>query len=281
MTQSKQSHPDADVYPEATGPAKNLVLAHADEQPLKLYGSWFCPFVQRVWTVLEEKKIPYQYIEVNPYEKPESLMRLNPRGLVPTLQYQGKPLYESTVIGEFLEDAYPDHTPHLVPEDPYNRARIRIWTDFVTSRIIPSWHRFLQFQHKDGQSEQEAMEGLKKVRDAWLGHIREFTQEMDVKGPFFAGPDLGWIDIVVAPWMLRSWVFDYYKGGSGIPEEGQEGDDQVWKRYRKYNTAIHERRSIQETTSEREHYLPIYQRYADDIAQSEMAKATREGRGVP
>jgi len=33
--------------------------------------------------------------------------------------------------------------------------------------------------------------------------------------------------------------------------------------------------------SEREHYLPIYQRYADDKAQSELAKATRKGKGVP
>ncbi len=41
--------------------------------------------VQRVWTVLEEKNIPYQYIEVNPYHKPDSLLKSNPRGLVLTL----------------------------------------------------------------------------------------------------------------------------------------------------------------------------------------------------
>jgi glutathione S-transferase len=33
--------------------------------------------------------------------------------------------------------------------------------------------------------------------------------------------------------------------------------------------------------SEREHYVPIYERYAQDKAQSEMAKATREGRPPP
>lgn len=57
------SHPDANLHPEATGPAKAIVDAHGAEQPLKLYSGWFCPFVQRAWTVLEEKKIPYQYIE--------------------------------------------------------------------------------------------------------------------------------------------------------------------------------------------------------------------------
>lgn len=97
--------------------------------------------VQRVWTVLEEKGIAYQYVEVNPYDKPESLLKLNPRGLVPTLKYENKPLYESTVICEFLEDAYPDHGPKLLPSDPYSRAKLRIWTDFVTSRVIPSFHR--------------------------------------------------------------------------------------------------------------------------------------------
>jgi glutathione S-transferase len=33
--------------------------------------------------------------------------------------------------------------------------------------------------------------------------------------------------------------------------------------------------------SEREHYLPIYERYHQNTAQSELAKATRKGRGVP
>ncbi|KIK65007.1 hypothetical protein GYMLUDRAFT_220274 [Collybiopsis luxurians FD-317 M1] len=277
----KKSHPDADVYPEATGLAKTLVDAHSDDQPLKLYGSWFCPFVQRVWTALEEKHIPYQYIEVNPYEKPESLMKLNPRGLVPTLVYQEKPLYESNVIAEFLEDAFPEYAPRLLPNEPYNKARTRIWMDFVTSRIIPSWHRFLQFQPKEGQSELEAGQALKKARDEYLGHIRNFTSEMDPSGPFFAGAEPSLIDFIIAPWLIRSWVFEDYKGGTGIPEEDQPGDDEVWKRYRRYFAAIQERKSIRETTSEKEHYLPIYQRYADDKAQSELAKATREGRGVP
>lgn len=62
-------------------------------------------------------------------------MDLNPRGLVPTLQYQGKPLYESTVLCEFLEEAYPDHTPKLLPDDPYIRARTRIWTDCEISYL--------------------------------------------------------------------------------------------------------------------------------------------------
>jgi len=133
---------------------------------------------------------------VNPYHKPDSLLKLNPRGLVPTLQYDNKPLYESTVICEFLEDAYPDHTPHLLPQDPYSRARTRIWTDFVTSRIIPSFHRFLQFQPMDDE------EGLEEKRREFVGYVREFVREMDEQGPFFMGAEPGLMDFVIAPWMV-------------------------------------------------------------------------------
>jgi len=76
MATVKPSHPDAELYPEATGLAAKLVQAHQKEEPLKLYSGWFCPFVQRVWTVLEEKKIPYQYIEgrlINHYVPPHSM----------------------------------------------------------------------------------------------------------------------------------------------------------------------------------------------------------------
>jgi len=78
------------------------------------------------------------------------------------------------------------------------------------------------------------------------------------------------------------WIFDHFKGGLGIPAEGEGGDDEkVWARWRKWVSAVEDRKSIRDTTSEKEHYLPIYKRYADNTAQSELAKATRQGRGVP
>jgi hypothetical protein len=39
------SHPDANLHPIATGPARALVDQHAAEQPLRLYAGWFCPYV--------------------------------------------------------------------------------------------------------------------------------------------------------------------------------------------------------------------------------------------
>ncbi|KAF2661517.1 glutathione transferase omega-1 [Lophiostoma macrostomum CBS 122681] len=270
-----KDHPDADLHPEATGLAAVTVKAHSAPNSLKLYSGWFCPFVQRVWITLEEKHIPYEYIEVNPYHKPASLLTLNPRGLVPTLQYVNKPLYESTVLVQFLEDAFPAHTPHILPQDAYDRARVRIWTDWVTSRFIPSFHRFLQYQGGDG---------LDAKRNEFLNYLKEFARELAPaeQGPYFLGKDFSLVDIQLAPWAVRLWVFDHFKGGLGVPEKGQGGEDEkVWERWRVWSGAVAERKSVRETLSEREHFLPIYQRYAEDRAQSDLARATREGKGVP
>lgn len=120
------------------------------------------------------------------------------------------------------------------------------------------------------------------MRGEFLGRLKEFAAEMDGEGPFFLGKEPSLIDFVVAPWVVRLWVFDHFKGGVGISDEGTGGEDEdVWARLRKWKAAVEERPSVRDTTSERERYLPIYQRYADDTAQSEMAKASRAGRGVP
>ncbi|KUJ08606.1 glutathione transferase omega-1 [Mollisia scopiformis] len=267
------NHPDSQLYPHATGAAAKMVSEHSSEQSLKLYSGWFCPFVQRVLLVLLEKSIPFQYIEVNPYLKPASLLSLNPRGLVPTLQYANKPLYESTVICEFLEEAYPSSSPKLLPQDPYERAYGRIWSDFVTSRIIPAFHRALQYQ-VTGEGNSEA--GFGEVKGEFVSKIREFTEAMSSSsGPFFFGEEISMVDLILAPWAVRLWVFEHFKGGLEL------GGEKWTERWGAWLKAVEERESVKATTSEREHYLPIYQRYADDTAQSELAKATRKGRGVP
>ncbi len=53
-------------------------------------------------------------------------LRLNPRGVVPTLIHNGKAVRESQVILEYLEDVFPE--PRLRPADPYRRAQMRLWT---------------------------------------------------------------------------------------------------------------------------------------------------------
>ena len=192
---------------------------------------------------------------------------------MPTLEYDNKPLYESNVVCEFLEDAYPDHGLRLLPKYPYDRARMRIWCDFVTSRLIPAFHRLLQSQ--------EGGNRLEELKGEYAGRVKEWVCEMDFDGPFFMGKEPTLVDFAFAPWATRLWVLRRFKGGDGIPMKSDDEDQPIWTRYWTWLHAIGQRESVRGTTSEREYYVPIYQRYAEDRAQSELAKATRAGRGVP
>jgi glutathione S-transferase len=124
-------------------------------------------------------------------------------------------------------------------------------------------------------SEPSIDEGLAKRREDFLEKLKQFTEEMDPSGPFFLGNELSLIDLIIAPWAVRLWVFDHFKGGLQLPKV-------EWvTRWEKWLNAVQERESVINTTSDKQHYLPIYERYANDTAQSELAKATREGKGVP
>jgi len=202
---------------------------------------------------------------------------------VPTLgapQKDGsqKPLIESNIISEYLDESFPDHAPRLFPADPYAKARMKIWVDHVTTRIIPAYHRFMQWTEGKPYS-------LEKARAELLTALKTWIKEADPEGPYFLGRDFSYADVCLAPWAVRMWVLDHFKpGGLGIPtaSDDDDGDEEaVWTRWRQWTAAIEARKSVRDTLSETEHYLPIYQKYAEDRAQSEMAKATREGRGVP
>ncbi|KAK5996938.1 Glutathione S-transferase omega-1 [Cladobotryum mycophilum] len=274
---------DTSLQSAPTGAAAQLAARHAEEHPLKLYSGWFCPFVQRSWITLEEKKIPYQYVEINPYKKEPEFLKLNPRGLVPTLAVpfdsvgkEQKPLFESTIICEYLDDAYSDETkygPRLLPTESYERARARLWIDHIGTRIIPAFYKFLQHTPEKDYT-------IEKAREELHGHIKTLVAAMDPEGPWFLGKDISLVDITLAPWAKRLFLLDHYKaGGLQIPEQG--GEDGVWTRWAAWTKAVHERQSVKDTWSDEEQYIGAYKRYADDTTNSLVGQATRQGSRLP
>ncbi|KAK3362602.1 glutathione S-transferase [Lasiosphaeria hispida] len=267
-----------------TGAAASLAAAHAAEHPLKLYGGWFCPFVQRAWIVLVEKGIGHQYVEINPYHKAPEFLALNPRGLVPTLavpptegRKETKPLYESSVVCEYLDEAYPEQGPRLLPVgDVYERARCRLWMDHVASRVVPGFYRLMQHTP-------EKAEGIDEVRRGFHEQLKAFVREMDEGGPWFLGDRFSLVDIMLAPWAKRLFLIDHYKpGGVGIPRKGERGgDEEVWARWDNWFDAIVDRQSVKDTWSDEGQYIEAYKRYAEDTTQSEVGKATRQGTSLP
>ncbi|PPR04124.1 hypothetical protein CVT26_001316 [Gymnopilus dilepis] len=249
------------IFPHATAAAAQTVAKHQDPQDAVFYAGWFCPYVQRAWIVLEEKGIPYQYKEVNPYQKDPHFLAINPKGLVPALEYKGRAIYESLILCEFFEDAFPSHKPHLLPLDPVDRALARIWIDHITKTFIPSFQRLLQSQTADKQ--REALQDLYQS-------IRKFCEH--IKGPYFFGEQFTLVDVAVAPWFLRDWSIEEHRGYRRADASPK------WKEYAEQ---VEKRPSVVNTSSLREHLLDIYGRYLRDEAQSQSAKAIREGRAIP
>lgn len=203
------------------------------------------PFVQRVWISLEFKGMDYQYIEVDPYAKPESLLSINPRGLVPALKHGDWGCYESSVLMEYLEDLA--QGDHLLPIDPRARAYDRLWADHVNRKIVPLFYRYLQEQDEVKQRE----------------HEKEMQREIDTlvkaahaEGPFFSGEKLSFVDVQMAPWVIRmKLVLKPYKGWPA-PEKGS--------RWEKWVEAIENDEHVKATTSTDELYLDSYERYAGE-----------------
>jgi len=251
-------------HKKATGTALTTVKNHSKEEDLKLYGSCFCPFVQRVWISLEHKRIPYQYIEVDPYRKPQTLLDINPRGLVPALRHGPTwSTHDSGVIMEYLEDL--NAGPALLPRDAQTRATCRLWTDHINRHIIPLFYQLLQAQDTDAQVKhaQSLKEEIGKLVDA-----------ADAEGPFFLGREMGFVDVQMAPWVLRlRRVLGPYRGWPA-PEEGS--------RWARWVEAIEGEESVRATTSEDGLYADSYERYAENRpGTSQVADAVNSGRGLP
>ncbi len=96
---------------------------------IELYHNDMSVCAQKVRFALAEKSLKWESHHLNlragDQQKPEYL-KLNPNAVVPTLVDNGATIIESTMINEYLDDAYPDIP--LRPAGALGRARMRLWT---------------------------------------------------------------------------------------------------------------------------------------------------------
>lgn len=106
---------------------------------LTLYTHPMSPCAQKVRILLADKGIEAEKRHVDLPGK-ENLqpwyLALNPLGVVPTLVEDERPVIESSIICEYLEDRYPE--PPMRPEDPWWRARMRYWMKHVDNKVHPA-----------------------------------------------------------------------------------------------------------------------------------------------
>tara|TARA_Y100000588_G_scaffold79470_1_gene83106 strand:- start:140 stop:910 length:771 start_codon:yes stop_codon:yes gene_type:complete len=107
---------------------------------------------------------------------------LNPNGVVPTIIHDGKVVYESAVIDEYLDTVFPD--PSLRPNSPYERAKMRIWVKqldeglHAASATISACIAF-RYQFMEGKTSDQ----LKETLDGYVDPVkRERMTENVMKG---------------------------------------------------------------------------------------------------
>lgn len=103
---------------------------------LELWHEWNSVHSFKVRVALAEKRLQWldRRIELLKFEhlKPDYL-RLNPNGVVPTLVHDGEAIFESSVICQYLDEAFPE--PPLLPPSPRQRAWGRGWLKYFDDRV--------------------------------------------------------------------------------------------------------------------------------------------------
>jgi glutathione S-transferase len=136
---------------------------------LKLFTARNSICTQKVFITLDEKSIPYEMQNVNLFTNEQyspEYLKLNPKGVVPTLVDDGKAVVESTLICEYLDETYPQKP--LMPADPFSRTRMRLWSKLIDEQIFEAT-REISFSAHFRYKMQGMTEEQRQVRFANVG----------------------------------------------------------------------------------------------------------------
>jgi glutathione S-transferase len=161
-------------------------------QNLKLYTFKLCPFAHRVRIALAEKKLKAEHIEIDLKNKPADFLEISPTGRVPLLMHNGFKLWESAVILEYLDEAFP--LIPLMPKDAKDRAIARLWIDFANSRLYAATHQLIFSKDEATRSRlvSEMIEGVRYLERQCSGKQND--------GPYLLGRIFTLADVALFPW---------------------------------------------------------------------------------
>jgi len=198
----------------------------------KLYNAPQSTCSQRVRFVFNSKKLPFEEVKLNLLEgdqlKPDYL-KLNPNGVVPTLDHDGAIVIDSTVIIEYLDEVVPNES--FTPENAVERTQIHALMHFIDEMPaaavrVPTFNlAFLPRFQKMSREDFVTMAESKPLRrefmltmgqtgfprhemHAALARLRRAYERMDSEiersgGPWLLGQRITLADVAVMPALVR------------------------------------------------------------------------------
>ncbi|KAJ4774555.1 Glutathione S-transferase [Rhynchospora pubera] len=162
----------------------------AEKDEIKLIGGWASPFVMRPRVALNMKGVVYEMTQETVGKKSDLLLKSNPiYKKIPVLIHNGKPICESMIIVEYIDETWSDGAS-ILPPDPYDRSIARFWTAYVDDKI-PALIRKLRLLVKGSAEAEVEAEKL----NAALQLLEEAFEKCSKGKSFFGGDDIGYLDI--------------------------------------------------------------------------------------
>ncbi|KAL0320546.1 UNVERIFIED_CONTAM: putative glutathione S-transferase parC [Sesamum radiatum] len=161
-----------------------------------LLDTYVSMFGMRVRVALAEKGVEYEYREENLGSKSPLLLQMNPvHKKIPVLIHNGKPVCESLIIVQYIDEVWKDRSP-LLPSDPYQRAQARFWADYIDKKVYDAGRKLWTTKGEELESGKKDFIEIFKVLEGELGDK-----------PYFGGESFGFVDVALIP--FYSWFHTY------------------------------------------------------------------------
>ncbi|MFZ6872212.1 glutathione S-transferase family protein [Undibacterium sp. Di27W] len=160
--------------------SKYILISHA-----------LCPYVQRAAISLIEKGLAFERVDIDLANKPDWFLQISPLGKTPVLVVNGKAVFESAVICEYLDETT---LSKMHPEKALERAMHRSWIEFASATLNSIAGFYNATDERTLAIKIAELQGRLSILENHLG-----------AGPYFAGENFSLVDAAFAP------VFRYFE----------------------------------------------------------------------
>ena len=201
---------------------------------LELYHNAHSSCAQKVRLVLAEKDlrkdrdwISHELHLVSMEQKDPEYLKINPKGVVPSLIHDGKIVVESSIISQYIDDNFDDaERIRLTPGDSDLRKSMQAWIDLQDSKGFPSiavmtigfyeLHE-MKTQRDGGGETNDAMalladddlmkrysaaEALLDAKEKFAGILAQLDEALSGQS-YIAGNDISLADTTWLPFVVR------------------------------------------------------------------------------